>query len=151
MMNRKKQIELNKYNEALLKIASGDKSGLKYLFDNYSASVGACVIRRTRNTKIVGNIIVAFYESIWGHTEEFRASQGDDITTLMCDKMKAFMDKRTCPRCGNLEDIYTINNLETPDMDEEQMKNFEREMEENKWCYGPDDKTYYCKSCDAYF
>lgn len=150
-MGRSERIELIKYNAALNEIDAGNKGALKYLYDNYSACVGACVLERTKNKRAVCDIMVAFYERIWSHTSEFRASSGDIIPDFLRGRMKSFMHKRACPKCGDIENIYTITDLETPDMSMEEMERFDKELEEKKLCYGPDDKTYFCKACDIYY
>ena len=57
---------------------------------------------------------------------------------------------KKCPVCGN-KNIYKVTDIETPDMNEEQLKQHQTYMEKKKICYGPKNKKYYCKDCDEYF
>ncbi len=58
---------------------------------------------------------------------------------------------RKCPNCGSRKAIFKVDNIETPDMNEEELKKFEIDRLNKRLCYGPNDKKYYCDDCDFYF
>lgn len=55
---------------------------------------------------------------------------------------------KKCPKCDSK--LFYVTGAK-PEVDQEQLAELEKTMEKKREVFGPEDKKYYCSTCDRFF